>query len=131
MTEDLATRVRALLGADPAAAASVSDRRMFGGVSFFVGDVMVVAARPDGDLLVRVAADRHDELAGRPGAAAARMGARSMGRGWLAVGGDALATDEALAGWLALACEAVGDRRPVARDRARARPGVTPRRARP
>jgi TfoX/Sxy family transcriptional regulator of competence genes len=92
---------------------------MFGGVSFFVGDAMVASVRGSGDLLVRVASDRHDELAARPGAAAARMGGRTMGPGWLTVGAAALATDEVLAGWLALAREAAPGRR------------VRPARARP
>jgi acetyltransferase-like isoleucine patch superfamily enzyme/TfoX/Sxy family transcriptional regulator of competence genes len=121
--DDLAARVRTLLvaagAADAGEPAPVSDRPMFGGVSFFVGDAMVASVRGSGDLLVRVASDRHDELAARPGAAAARMGGRTMGPGWLTVGAAALATDEVLAGWLALAREAAPGRR------------VRPARARP
>ncbi|MCG7288107.1 TfoX/Sxy family protein, partial [Cellulomonas sp. ACRRI] len=78
---------------------------------------MVASARGSGDLLVRVASDRHEELAARPGAAASRMGGRTMGRGWLTIDAAALATDEALATWLALACEAAPGRRPAAAPR--------------
>lgn len=114
--EDLAARVRALLAADdgPAAGetAPVSDRPMFGGVSFFLGDAMIASARGSGDLLVRVASDRHDELAARPGASPSRMGGRTMGRGWLTVEAAAVADDADLAAWLALAREGAPDRRP-------------------
>jgi len=88
----------------------VSDRPMFGGVSFFLGDAMIASARGSGDLLVRVASDRHDELAARPGAAPSRMGGRTMGRGWLTIDAAAVATDEALADWLALARDGAPDR---------------------
>ena len=100
MTADLVARIRALLATETAA---VTDRPMFGGVSFFLGDAMIASARKGGDLLVRVPADRHDELAARPGAAGARMGDRRMGAGWLTVEADAVADDADLAGWLALA----------------------------
>lgn len=119
MTDDLAARVRALLVAPgpggSADAVPVSDRPMFGGVSFFLGDAMIASARGGGDLLVRVAADRHDELAARPGAAPSRMGGRTMGRGWLTVDAAAVATDEALAGWLALARDGARERHRRAR----------------
>lgn len=112
---DLAARVRALLAAPVGLAAGepapVSDRPLFGGVSFFLGDVMIASARGSGDLLVRVASDRHDELAARPGAAPSRMGGRTMGRGWLTVDAAAVADDAALADWLALAREGAPDRR--------------------
>jgi UDP-2-acetamido-3-amino-2,3-dideoxy-glucuronate N-acetyltransferase len=119
--DDLAARVRALLAgpadhtraagaADGARDDAVSDRPMFGGVSFFLGDAMIASARASGDLLVRVASDRHDELAARPGAAPSRMGGRTMGRGWLTVDAAAVATDEALAEWLALARDGAPER---------------------
>ncbi len=115
-TADLAARVRALLAAADGPAAGVtlpvSDRPMFGGVSFFLGEAMIASARGSGDLLVRVASDRHDELADRPGAAPSRMGGRTMGRGWLTVESAAVADDEDLAAWLRLAREGAPDRRP-------------------
>lgn len=114
---DLAARVRALLAAPdgPAAGepAPVSDRPMFGGVAFFLGDAMIASARGSGDLLVRVASARHDELAERPGAAPSRMGGRTMGRGWLTVDAAAVADDADLAVWLALAREGAPDRHPT------------------
>jgi len=127
--DDLAARVRALLAGtagagepagprdpgEPADPDEVSDRPMFGGVSFFLGDAMIASARGSGDLLVRVASERHDELAARPGAAPSRMGGRTMGRGWLTIDAAAVATDEALADWLALARDGAPERHRPAR----------------
>jgi len=74
---------------------------MFGGLSFMVDDSMVVAARGDGGLLVRVVPARYEELLTLPGAKPAVMGARRrpMGPGWIAVALDGLTTDEQLAFW--------------------------------
>ena len=75
---------------------------MFGGLAFMVDDRMVVCARADGDLLVRVDPDRAEELLARP----ARTGAgRSMGRSWVSVGGEALATEQELGSWVGVALE--------------------------
>lgn len=79
---------------------------MFGGRSFLVNDKLVVSALKDGDLLVRVDADRHAELAARPGARQAEMGAgRTMGPGWIAVSADAITDDEGLSSWLDVALD--------------------------
>jgi len=74
---------------------------MFGGRSFMVNDKMIVSAMKTGDLLVRVDAQRHEELVRRPGAATGEMGmSRSMGVGWIAVSAEAITGDEALKLWL-------------------------------
>lgn len=79
---------------------------MFGGRSFMVRDRMVVSALKDGDLLVRVPADRHDQLTDRPGASQAEMGAgRTMGPGWILVSAASLATADGLAFWLTAALD--------------------------
>lgn len=94
---DLIDRLRALLADEP----STREVPMFGGRSFMVNDKMIVSARRDGGLLVRVAADRHAELTRRPGATQAEMGAgRDMGPGWIAVSATALTADENLSFWL-------------------------------
>ncbi|MBD5784889.1 TfoX/Sxy family protein [Cellulosimicrobium terreum] len=99
---DLVERLRALLGDEP----STREVPMFGGRSFMVDEKMVVSARKDGDLLVRVPAERHDELVSRPGAGQAEMGAgRTMGPGWISVSTTSLDTDEHLTFWLSLALE--------------------------
>ena len=79
---------------------------MFGGLSFMVSDRMVVCVRRDGDLLVRAAPERADELLLLEGAQPAEMGAgRPMGRSWIAVGSAALTTDDQLGFWIGVALE--------------------------
>ena len=56
--------------------------------------------------LVRVDADRHEELLARPGAAQAEMGAgRDMGPGWIEVAAEALVDDASLVEWIGIAIE--------------------------
>ncbi len=93
----LAERVRAALPQDR----PVREVSMFGGVSFMVDGSMVVAARGDGRLLVRVDPARHAELLAVPGAGPAVMGTdRPMGPGWITVSPDGLGTDTRLAFWI-------------------------------
>ena len=67
----LAGRVRqALAGRQP-----VREVRMFGGLAFMLDEQMLVCVRSDGELLVRAAAARADELLARAGAHPAEMGA--------------------------------------------------------
>lgn len=97
----LVERVRALL-----AGRMVREVRMFGGLSFMVDEQLVVAARGEDELLVRVDPQRQDELLARPGARPATMGKdREMGPGWLAVSGPGLADDVQLASWVEIALE--------------------------
>ncbi len=98
----LIERLREFLADEPA----MREVSMFGGRSFMVNEKMIVSALKDGGLLVRVAADRHDELLGRPGAAQAEMGAsRDMGPGWIEVAAPAIADDTGLAFWVGVALE--------------------------
>lgn len=98
----LIERLRALL-ADETAVREVS---MFGGRSVMVDERMVVSALKNGGLLVRVAADRHEELLGRPGAAQAEMGrGRDMGPGWIEVAAAAIEDPARLSAWLEIAME--------------------------
>ncbi|MFT4231595.1 MAG: transcriptional regulator [Leucobacter sp.] len=53
-----AERIRRLLADEP----TTREVSMFGGRSFMVNEQMIVSAQKDGGLLVRVAADRHEEL---------------------------------------------------------------------
>lgn len=79
--------------------------RMFGGTSFLIDGRLVVAARNDGDLLVRIDPAQREHLLGRPGAAGALMGdGRAMGSGWISVTPDGV-VGEALDWWLASALE--------------------------
>ena len=98
----LVQRVRALVDDEP----DVREVPMFGGRAIMINDKMIVSAGKTGDLLVRVAADRHETLLGEPGAEQARMGAgRDMGLGWITVTPEAIADDTHLAFWVDVAME--------------------------
>lgn len=98
----LTDRVRATLAAE----SSTREVSMFGGLSFMVNDKMVVAARNNGGLLVRVDPRRSSELLARPGAEPAEMGTgRDMGPGWIHVSEKGLADDDALSFWIDVALE--------------------------
>ena len=98
----LVQRVRALVDDEP----DVREVPMFGGRAIMVNDKMIVSAGKTGDLLVRVAADRHETLLGEPGAEQARMGAgRDMGLGWITIAPEAIADDARLAFWVDVAME--------------------------
>jgi TfoX/Sxy family transcriptional regulator of competence genes len=79
--KDLVERVReALSDRDP------REVPMFGGVSFMVEGRMVVAARRDGELLLRIDPTAAKDLLARPGCHPALMGTdRPMGDGWISV----------------------------------------------
>ena len=99
---DLIERLRALLAGE----LTTREVSMFGGRSFMVNDKMVVSALKEGDLLVRVSAERHGELTRQCGAKQAVMGpGRDMGAGWIAVSAAAIAGDEALSFWLTAALD--------------------------
>ena len=96
----LVERVRALVDDEP----DVREVSMFGGRAIMLNDKMIVSAGKTGDLLVRVAADRHETLLGEPGAEQAHMGAgRVMGPGWVTVTPEAIANDDRLAFWIDVA----------------------------
>lgn len=79
---------------------------MFGGLSFMVNERMAVCVMGDGALLVRADPQRTDELLAAKDAYQAEMGAgRSMGKGWIAVGEEAVATEADLGFWLGVALE--------------------------
>ena len=82
----------------------VREVSMFGGRAIMVNDKMIISAGRSGDLLVRVAADRHETLLSELGAEQARMGAgRDMGLGWITVAPEVIADDGRLAFWVDMA----------------------------
>ena len=96
----LVERVRALVDDEP----DMREVSMFGGRAIMVNDKMIVSAGKTGDLLVRVAADRHETLLGEPGAEQAHMGAgRVMGPGWITVAPETIADDGRLTFWVDVA----------------------------
>ena len=96
----LVQRVRELVNEEP----DVREVSMFGGRAIMVNNKMIISAGRSGDLLVRVAADRHETLLSELGAEQARMGAgRDMGLGWITVAPEVIADDGRLTFWVDVA----------------------------
>jgi hypothetical protein len=92
--QGLADRVRAQLAGTP----GLTEKQMFGGLSFLVGGNLCVGVLGD-ELMARVGPDAAEAALARPGSRLFSMGSRPM-KGWVNVAPEVLATDEALAGWV-------------------------------
>lgn len=99
--DDLAHRVRRQL----AGRSGVTERPMFGGLSFLVSGNLCVGVIRD-ELVARVGPERFAEAVGRAGARPFDMTGRPMS-GWVMVGPAGYPDDRALAGWVAEALEYV------------------------
>jgi TfoX/Sxy family transcriptional regulator of competence genes len=95
--EELAERIRALIGGDP----GLTEKKMFGGLAFLVGGNMAVGASGQGGLLVRVDPAQSDELVATTSARPMEMRGREM-HGWLRVDSDSVRSDRELARWVEL-----------------------------
>jgi hypothetical protein len=93
--EDLANRIRALVGAED----GLSEMRMFGGLAFLINGNMAVAASGQGGLLLRVDPAQTDKLAAQPHASQFEMRGKSM-NGWLRVDPAGLGTARGLKQWV-------------------------------
>lgn len=93
--DELAERVRGMLGDQP-----VTERRMFGGLTFLVNGNMSVTVSGKGGLLVRVDPQAMDELLREPGASEFDMARRAPMRGWLRVTAEAVQDDDVLQHWV-------------------------------
>ncbi len=93
--EELAGRIRALIGDEPA----LTEQKMFGGLAFLVRGNMAIAASGQGGLLVRVDPAESDELVDRTNASVMVMRDRPMA-GWLRVDAADVETDDELAAWV-------------------------------
>ena len=93
--EDVADRIRELIGAEPA----LSEKKMFGGLAFLVGGNMAIAASGQGGILVRVDPAQSDALVAKTAAEVAVMQGRPMS-GWVRVDSDAIKTKPQLAKWV-------------------------------
>jgi TfoX/Sxy family transcriptional regulator of competence genes len=93
--EDLAGRIRELVADEPA----LTEKQMFGGLSFLIGGNMAVAASGQGGLLVRVDPDESDELVRSTNARPMEMRGRQMA-GWLRVDADEVKTKKQLEAWV-------------------------------
>jgi TfoX/Sxy family transcriptional regulator of competence genes len=92
--EALASRVRVVLDRRD----DVSERRMFGGIAFMVGDRMACGVTND-DLMVRVGKDAHDDALAEPHTRPMDFTGRPM-RGYIYVSSDGTAADADLARWV-------------------------------
>jgi TfoX/Sxy family transcriptional regulator of competence genes len=93
--EDLAERIRALLGERP----GLTEQKMFGGLGFMIGGNMAIAASGQGGILVRVDPEQSDELVATTPAEPMEMRGRSM-TGWLRLDTADVADDSALREWV-------------------------------
>ena len=93
--EGLAVRLRELL----ADRADITEKRMFGGLTFLLSGNMCVGITGD-DLMVRVGPDGHEAALSRPHAQVMDFTGRSL-KGFVYVGPDGVAEDDDLAAWTA------------------------------
>jgi TfoX/Sxy family transcriptional regulator of competence genes len=93
--EDLANRLRELFAAEDA----VTEKKMFGGLSFLIHGNMSVSASGKGGLLVRIDPADTDACLARPHVELMTMGGRTMD-GWITVAPDGVKTKRELAAWV-------------------------------
>jgi hypothetical protein len=93
--EDLANRIRELIGAD----LSLTEQRMFGGLAFLVGGNMAVAASGQGGLMVRVDPAESEGLVAHSKARPMEMRGQAMA-GWLRLDAEDVHTKRQLARWV-------------------------------
>lgn len=94
--EDLANRVRELVGREP----GIAERRMFGGLAMLVNGNMAVVVRSAGGLMVRLHPAESERAQAEPGALPTVMRGRPM-RGWITVEPAACEPEADLARWVA------------------------------
>jgi hypothetical protein len=97
--QELADRIRLVIGGDPALTAVLSEKKMFGGLAFLIAGHMSISASREGGILVRVDPAQADQLVRSTGATVAVMGGREM-TGWLRVGAADVDEDEDLVPWV-------------------------------
>jgi TfoX/Sxy family transcriptional regulator of competence genes len=95
--EDLANRIRELIGAD----VDLTEQKMFGGLGFMIGGNMAIAASGQGGVMVRVDPAESDSLVASTAAYPAEMRGRPM-QGWLRVPSEDVRTQRQLAKWVKL-----------------------------
>jgi hypothetical protein len=98
----LAERVRGLVGDDP----RVTEKTMFGGLTFLLDGHILIGCKKDGRILVSVGKAHHDEAAARPGAVAMIHNNRVMS-GFFWVDAEAIEDDADLDSWITFARRAV------------------------
>lgn len=94
--EEMADRVRSALAGEP----DLTERKMFGGLGFMLAGHMALAAGSLGRLMVRVQPAEAEDLIDADGVEPMVMRGRELA-GWLLVQPEAVASDEAMASWVA------------------------------
>ncbi|MFJ4657199.1 TfoX/Sxy family protein [Nocardia sp. NPDC088792] len=94
--EELAERIRDVLGPR---LGDVTEKKMFGGLSFMVGGNLAVAVRGKAGLLARVGVEQMGKWQQAGSVEPAVMGGREM-HGWLSVSPEAVADDKSLGQWV-------------------------------
>ena len=110
----LAERVRTLVGDDP----RITEKTMFGGLTFLLNGHVLVGTRKDGRILVCVGKENAAAAAVRPGATAMVHNGRIM-TGFFWVDPEAIEDDDDLARWVDFALKAVSAKPPKAEKRAK------------
>ncbi|MGH3422884.1 MAG: TfoX/Sxy family protein [Streptosporangiaceae bacterium] len=93
--QDLAERIRRLIGTDP----DLTEKKMFGGLAFLIRGNMAIAASGQGGAMVRVDPQQSAALVAASAASVMEMHGRPM-PGWLHVSSDDLRTDDDLTAWV-------------------------------
>ncbi len=93
--DHLADRVRAILDGDP----RITEKTMFGGLTFLLNGHILVGCKKDGRILLSVGKDNADAALARPGATPMMHGDKPM-RGFLWVDADAMEDDDVLRDWV-------------------------------
>jgi TfoX/Sxy family transcriptional regulator of competence genes len=92
--EKLAARVRKALAGER----GLSEKKMFGGIAFMLGGHMACGIVKD-ELMLRVGAERHEEMLALPHARAMDFTGRPM-KGMVFVSGEGLGSEAALRKWV-------------------------------
>ncbi len=93
--EDLAERIRRLIGHDP----DLTEQKLFGGLAFLIAGNMAIAASGQGGAMIRVDPRQSATLIEASPASVVQMRGRPM-PGWLRVSSEDLRTDDELAAWV-------------------------------
>lgn len=126
--DHLAERVRALVGDHP----GITERYMFGGLTFLLNGHILVGCKKDGQILLSVGKENAAAAAARSGATAMVHNNREM-TGFFWIDPDAIEDDDDLGSWVDFAFKAVSakppkDSTPVKKAPAKKAPARTPAR---
>ncbi len=101
----LAERIRDILDGDP----RITEKNMFGGLTFLLNGHILVGCKKDGRILLSVGKDNNEAALARPGATQMIHGDKPM-RGFIWVEADAIEDDDDLRDWVRFAEGAVAQR---------------------